>query len=389
MNAVVTPTAAQAPEWFKAQRPSAKFAGAPDESLADGIGASYGVIGYKGKLWSLRLRGQNHIFLRPDDGTPSPYIDVVILRSASVKAKSYYPDGFEEGGSQGKRPTCASMDGVRPDSDVLQKQAEVCALCPHNQWRTDANGRKGRDCTDYKRLAVLLLPHQTVRLLGQAHLEPVFLRVPPDSLNDLAVFGETMNQQGWPYYSYITRISFDPQKAHPKFTFKAMQPLTDAEADTVLEKREDSLSKRITGDDHIEKFTALNGPAQSGATQLGNQTLGLPPIGGGPKDAPPRAPAVVVPTPPNPPMSLAADKQQAEAMTHLIGGQVGGSMSASAPVVDLVPSQGGAFGLAPPPEGQPATVAPVTQVPSDTSAVGAAVEDPDLDRKIAAMLEIS
>ena len=75
-------------------KPAAAFAAALNsadpESLADGIGSSYGIIGYKGKVWSLRYRGEKHTFTRPDDNSPIGHIDVIILRQARVKSKSYY-----------------------------------------------------------------------------------------------------------------------------------------------------------------------------------------------------------------------------------------------------------------------------------------------------------
>src|SRR5579859_7574290 len=123
--------AGQAVEFWKAAKPAQAFVAAanPDESLSDGIGQSYAVIGYKGKIWSIRHRGETKMVLRPDDGTPMSYIDVVIIRSSPVKAKSYYVGGYDDAGSAGKRPDCASIDGIRPDPDVVSKQADVCGLC--------------------------------------------------------------------------------------------------------------------------------------------------------------------------------------------------------------------------------------------------------------------
>jgi hypothetical protein len=355
-------------DFFKVNKPSQAFTALdPSQSLAEGIGASYPVIGYKGKIWSLRTRGESHIFLRPDDGTPIGYIDVVILRSAPVKAKSYYLAGaFDEQQSQGKRPICASIDGIKPDLDVLDKQADVCALCPRNEWRTDANGRKGRDCSDYKRLAVLLLPNQTAKMFGQALVEPVFLRVPPDSLNDLAVFGENMAQQGWPYSSFVTRISFDSTKSHPKFVFKAVQALTDTEAATVIGLREDVVSKRITGEDEIARRTATqtNGVRQqvrdsappAGAPAAVSQTRVIPPELSKPKSNP---------------TALAEDKQQAQSMERLI---------------EMTAGAGGAFSVEKSPEPSP-SINPGAMVGQTADDVGSAGEgDADLDARIAAML---
>jgi hypothetical protein len=238
----------QLPDWAKKGQAQA-FAGLNphDDSLAAGIGQSYGIIGYKGKQWTLRIRGERHAILRPDDGTPSAFLDVIILGQAKTKSKSYYPKGFTEGSSE--RPLCASIDSVVPDSDVTQKQNDNCATCPRNEWKVDATtGRKGRECTDYKRLAVLILPTQTKAILGETFREPVFLRVPPDSLNSLAIMGDGMSGQGHHYSSYITRITFDPDKAHPSMVFRPLQPLSEKEAPVILDLRQDAQVGRITGD---------------------------------------------------------------------------------------------------------------------------------------------
>lgn len=236
---------------FKAARPAAAFASLnpQEESLADGIGSSYAILNYKGKVWGLRHRGEKHQFNRPDDGSPMSYIDVIILRQARAKSKTYYEGGYSMEQSEGKRPTCSSIDGTVPDQDVTAKQSDACAICPRNVWKQDSTGRKSRECSDFKRLAVLLLPTLSKRVLGDALMEPVFLRIPAGSLNDLATYGETMAKQGWHFSSVVTRISFDPNVAHPKMTFRPIQALTDDEAPVVLPLRDGDQAKRIVGED--------------------------------------------------------------------------------------------------------------------------------------------
>lgn len=275
---------------FAGAAPAKEFMAQGADSLAEGIGSSYGIIGYKGKVWSLRYRGEKHVFVRPDDGTPAPSIDVIILRSPSVKSKSYYPreEGFDPNSNDGKRPTCSAIDGVTPDSDITTPQATACAICPRNEWKTDANGRKSRDCSDAKRLAVLLLPAQTQTLLGSPLIEPVFLRVPPASLNDLANMGETMDKQGWPYFSFITRVSFDPEQPHPKMIFRPIQQLTSAEAPVVMGLRGDPMASRITGEDVIGTTRPLAVTRQPVAQVTQQQAPAV-------VQAPVAAPAPVVP----------------------------------------------------------------------------------------------
>ena len=247
------------PDTFDNFKPPAAMAALnpQDDTLSAGIGQSYGVIGYKGKVWSLRVRGERHNLLRPDDGTPSNHIDVVILGSPAHKSKSYY-DKFVDG-AEGQRPICAALDGLVPDQDVVVKQAETCALCPRNEWKTNATtGRKGKECQDYKRLAVVVMPYQTAPLLGGVPLiEPVFLRVPPASLTSLAVMGDTMSGRGLHFAHYVTRISFDPNEASPKMVFKPLVGITPQEAPVIMELMADPTVKRIIYGDVV-----LPGPKQ-------------------------------------------------------------------------------------------------------------------------------
>jgi len=253
---------------FKGLAPAGAFAVLDPhaESLADGIGSSYGIVGYKGKVWSLRLRGETYMFTRPDDGSPAAFLDVIILRSPSYKSKSFYPPGTYQDGQIGTRPVCAALDGVTPDADIAEPQSNACAVCPRNTFKINNEGRKTRDCSDYKRLAVLILPSMTKALLGAPLMEPVFLRVPAASLNDLALLGEGMNAQGFHYSSYITRIGFNPEKPHPQMTFRALQPLTDKEAPVVLPLREDTTAIRITGESEIGRPRAA-APGPAGAVE--------------------------------------------------------------------------------------------------------------------------
>src|ERR1700731_3657661 len=222
------------------------------ESLSEGITGSYGVIGYKGKSWTLRYKGEQYGFKRPDDQSPAAAIDVIILRQAKQKSKSYY-DGWDEHQSEGKRPLCASLDGIVPDDDVIAKQSETCGLCPRNQWRTNDKGKKVKDCSDYKRLAVLLVPSQTVPFFGEPLLEPVFLRIPAASLEALGNYGDDLSRQGFAYYAVVTRVMFEPDTSYPKFVFKTVQVLGKDDAPVILPMINDDIAIRVTGEDKLNR----------------------------------------------------------------------------------------------------------------------------------------
>ena len=214
-----------------------------DEGLAGGIGTSYGIINYRGKEWSLQYRDETHPFPRNAENT----IDVVILAAAPGKSKSYFPNWVE--GSKDP-PLCASLDGITPDPDVKQQQSEVCVTCPRNEWKTMPNGRKSRECTDYKRLAVALMPNATRPMFGEPLMEPVFLRVPPASLNSLALLDQKMGKSGLGYHfsAYLTRISFESGKPHPQMHFYAVRPLSAAELVPIKDLRKNPQCQRITGE---------------------------------------------------------------------------------------------------------------------------------------------
>jgi hypothetical protein len=257
---------------FKDAVPAGAFAvlNPQAESLSDGIGTGYGVVTYKGKVWRLRHRGETYQFNRPDDGTPAPFLDVIVLRSPNYKSKSYYPKDSYVEGNDGDRPTCSALDGVTPDLDIANPQAQACAICPRNEFKLNAEGRKTRECADYKRLAVLIIPSMTARAMGAALMEPVFLRIPPASLNDLATLGDAMAQKGFHYSTFVTRIGFNPDKPHPQMVFKALQPLKDGEGPLVLPMREDGLSYRITGERDIA--TRLPGAVRAVTAAVTNGT---------------------------------------------------------------------------------------------------------------------
>jgi hypothetical protein len=224
-----------------------------EESLADGIESSYGIIGYKGKTWSLRYGGQTHYFTRADDGTGVQSINVIVLAQARTKSKSYF-EHWEDGSTA--PPICWSMDSITPDSDVPEptpdgkgRQSQSCALCPRNAWypNPDMPGKKKRDCNDYKRVAVLLGTSDTQRMLGHSLTAPVFLRVPAASLEPLALLGDQLQKAGIHFASVITRIEFDKEKPFPLMIFSAIELAPAKLAPLITELREDPKTGRIVG----------------------------------------------------------------------------------------------------------------------------------------------
>lgn len=227
-------------------RASSKFAVANiTNEAAAGIESGYGVMKYKGKVWSVDYRGDTKSIMRPDGDGPANSIEVVIIKASGVKSKLYY-EGYVDGANN--KPVCWSANGVTPDQRVLNKQANACAICPKNQpgSKVDENGEaRGRACRDNKRIAIVPLGDMENDLYGG----PMLLRIPAASLNDFAQFTRELEKFQLPYCAVGVKIAFDPAQAYPKFVFSVVRVLDDEEADVVLSLRDDPRVTRIVAEE--------------------------------------------------------------------------------------------------------------------------------------------
>jgi hypothetical protein len=216
----------------------------PNQSLADGIGSGFSRIGIKGKNWSLFHQGEKYLFVRDDDGTPLPYLDVIIVGVNPKISKMYFGDKEYQDDSQ-EAPICTAVDvGTGPDAGSPEPQAKSCGVCVHNEWLPN---KGGKECQDHKRVAVLLLPYmKTKPALDAPLLEPVYFKVPPASLKPWKAYADSLNHRGAHFASVVTRITFEPGKLFQmNFAFK--QPLTNAEAPLVLPMLEDMQTRNLIG----------------------------------------------------------------------------------------------------------------------------------------------
>lgn len=232
-----------------------------DNDLSAGVQTGFGIVGYKGKVWSIRYRGEDTKLMRPDGDGPRGSIEVVILKASAAVSKIWYKDGYVEGSTAA--PDCFSTNGLTPDLQSKARQSNTCASCPMNAWgsRVTPAGKAGKACSDSKRVAVVPLGD----IANEVYGGPMLLRVPAASLNDLAQFGNKLQSLGYPYYAVGVRIAFDSAEAYPKFQFSAIRPLTDAEAETVVQMQADAGVGRVLaeGSEHV---AAAPAPAPAAVT---------------------------------------------------------------------------------------------------------------------------
>lgn len=233
------------------------------ERLGDGLdGSGFTIIGVQGKEFYLKHKGKRYTLINPKSNPPTPYdgqaatyFDFVILRKAARKSHTYY-EAYKKGAEE--RPICQSTDGIAPDDSVPPfdpvtgkgKQADLCDLCPRHEWKTQANGREGRECADNLRLAVLPMEPQMVALLGEPIHEACFLRIPAASLTALADLGDMMRKRfgpDTPYCNHILRITFKQKVEWPQFEYRVVRFLSNDECALVNEIRETPQAYRILG----------------------------------------------------------------------------------------------------------------------------------------------
>lgn len=211
-----------------------------ENDLGAGISGGFAVVGYKGKVWSVRRAGEDEILMRDDGDGPRSSIDVAIVSSATVLSKTWYEKGYVEGSSA--PPDCWSGNGITPNPTSPKLQSPTCATCPRNVWggKITENNKRTKECGDAKRMAVVFIDD-----IVEEDTQPMLLRTPAASLADLSSYGAEISKLGYPYYSVATKINFDPEESYPKFVFTAIRPLTDEEAERVMEMRGNALVDRI------------------------------------------------------------------------------------------------------------------------------------------------
>lgn len=358
---------------------STRFAppAAAENDLSAGISAGFGLVGYRGKVWSLKHRGEETQLMRDDGDGPKASIEVVMVKASTHISKIFYENGYVEGSSEA--PDCFSTNGIVPDASVQKKQCASCANCPMNAWgsRVTPAGKQGKRCSDSKRVAVV----PAADIPNEAFGGPLLLRVPAASLQDLATYGTKLGQIGYPYFAVVTRIAFDPAESYPKFTFGAIRPLTDAEADLVIAMQGDIQVTRVLAE--AGEFAA----APAAAAPTPQTVFEQPPVAAAPVAAAPVvAPVVTGPTPAEIAAKALADAQAlvaaAAAQAALAAPSAPAAAPAGAPEVKMT-GFGRAAPIAAPVEQAPMTM-PMMPDPA-TSAASTAAEA-DLDAQLNALL---
>jgi hypothetical protein len=211
-----------------------------DDDLTSGVSGGFAVISFRGSKWRIKFQGEETPVV-DGEGNPVSTLEVVLLKANSAISKNFYEAAFTDGAAEA--PDCFSLDGIAPEPSSPKLQSTTCASCPKNVFgsRMTPAGKKAKACADNRRMAVVPLGDVENSTFGG----PMLLRVPAASLADLKMFGETMKKRGYPYNAVAVRLGFDLDAAYPKLTFKAIRPLTDEEAQHVVNHLQGDVVGRI------------------------------------------------------------------------------------------------------------------------------------------------
>lgn len=237
-----------------------------DNALGEGIRSSYAILSIKAGKWRIKYKGAETLITQfnPQTGQnePVPSLEVVIVKANPFLNKQYYAGKYAEGSNA--KPDCYSLDGKVPSPQVEHPVFSNCTMCPKNQFGSliGENGTKQKACRDTKKLAVVPLAD----LRNESMSGPMLFRVPPSSLKDLSTMADAMKARGYPYNSVAVRLGFDMEASHPKPTFKAIRPLTDPEAEIILELFHGDGVANVLADNDVVAEVAAQAPQSDAGT---------------------------------------------------------------------------------------------------------------------------
>jgi len=208
--------------------------------VSDEFGAGIQSGGLDAPILSIRGKEFRFRFQGNETSTRSRELKVILLRSRPHLSKRWFKDQYESGSVD--MPTCFSTNGNRPDDASEEKQSDLCARCPRNQFgsKITPSGKKGKECADYKRMVILPV------LDGKINDQPVVFDVPVMSLRKaktdrsdnqfLQEYTGILARNKIPVPGVITVLEFTDAE-YPQVAFRADRTTTEAEWAMIQELR--------------------------------------------------------------------------------------------------------------------------------------------------------
>jgi hypothetical protein len=175
-------------------------------------------VGDAGAADRLYIRGKEFT-LPTGERTRDPIVTII---TAATRYNAYYDVAYDPENST--PPACFAVgdDGasLAPHDDATTPQADSCAECPHNQWRSGKG--KGKACSNKVRLAAVAPDFGAKDSASKA---PFVITLPPTSAGNWGKYVKMLKHKGLAHpMQVVTELSFDPQQSYPKLNFVAVKP---------------------------------------------------------------------------------------------------------------------------------------------------------------------
>lgn len=173
-------------------------------SRLEGLGGGAG-------LAPIRLSNRSFV-LPPDDTIVKNTLEVIVLDWALNY--TYYDKPYVKG--ETSFPVCfavgQSVNNMAPSDNSSDKQNDICATCPQNQFGSGAGNAKA--CQNRINLAVQIADHGPE--------SPMYrVSVSPTALKNWRQFASALDERGVLPVQVVTRLSFDQNAAYDRLTFAA------------------------------------------------------------------------------------------------------------------------------------------------------------------------
>jgi hypothetical protein len=222
-----------------------------DNEFAAGIGGG-GIdaptISLRGKEFRFRYNGE-------ETSTRSRELQVILVRGRPHVSKRWYKGQYESGSID--MPACYSIDGAKPDPASPEIQSDRCSTCPRNQFgsKITPSGKKGKECADYKRLAVVPV------LGGKINDQVCVLDLPVMSLRKmrgdrsdyqfLQEFTQALHRHKIPPYGVVTTLEFTDAE-FPQVAFRVERYLSEDEFAHIKALRQAEIVEEIMAEPQAE-----------------------------------------------------------------------------------------------------------------------------------------
>lgn len=161
---------------------------------------------------------------------------IVVLQS--LFENQWYKDKFDP--NNPATPHCFAFaerdEDLAPHPDSLSPQAESCAVCPKNAWKSDPDGGKGKACKNVRRIAFI-----SAADTGNAKAEVVFAKLPVMSVKNWSSYASQIaNVLKLPPLAVVTEMQVSPDaKSQFQVNFALVDKVHEEHIPNLLSKRKE------------------------------------------------------------------------------------------------------------------------------------------------------